>query len=99
MKKVPQVGRLRGKTRAGRLRIWDALLVRRFLDEVQGGMLEVGVGERPDTLLELADVLGCAPTAVELHPRRVEAARAATPFCILEADARIVQAFFDHVVR
>ncbi len=89
MKRAPPIGRLRGKTRAGRLRLWDTLLVRLFADAVPAGVLEVGVGERPDTLLELADVLGCAPTAVELHPRRVAAARAATPFCIVQADALV----------
>ena len=87
MSRAPDVGRLRGKTRAGRLRLWDGLLERQFADVISEGVLEVGVGERPDTLLELAAALGRAPTAIEVHPRRVATARAAAGFEIMAGDA------------
>lgn len=87
MRRNPAVGRLRGKTRAGRLRLWDALLEPLFSADCSHGVLDVGVGERPDTLVELATVLDHPPTAIEVHPRRVAAARAATVFPILEGDA------------
>ncbi|MBO84535.1 MAG: hypothetical protein CL927_04200 [Deltaproteobacteria bacterium] len=87
MSRIPEVGRLRGKTRSGRLRLWDGLLALRFADLVEDGVLEVGVGERPDTLRELAAALGRAPTAIELHPRRVASAQAETAFEIIEGNA------------
>lgn len=87
MSRNPAVGRLRGKTRAGRLRLWDAMLEPLFSTACSQGVLDVGVGERPDTLIELAAVLEHVPTAIEVHPRRVAAARAATSFPILTGDA------------
>jgi hypothetical protein len=83
----PAVGRLRGKTRAGRLRLWNALMVQLWPESIAQGVLEVGIGERVDTLVELAEALGAWPTAIEVHPGRVARARAAVPAPILEADA------------
>jgi hypothetical protein len=87
------VGRLRGKTRAGRLALWDALLVRLFSDLLAHGVVEVGTGERADTVLELAsllDALGASLVALEVHPNRAAVARAALAgrgVPVLQADA------------
>ena len=82
MKRAPDVGRLRGKTRAGRLALWDALLTRQWAGMVASGVLEVGAGERADTVLELAAAVDAPLTVMELHPGRVRmlaAALAAQP--------------------
>ena len=75
--KRPAVGRLRGKTRVGRLALWDALLVRLWPGEAADGVLEVGAGERVDTVAALVDAVDGEVTVVELHPRRAEMVRAA----------------------
>lgn len=78
MKGRPAVGRLRGKTRAGRLGIWDAWMVAAWPEHVRAGVVEVGVGDRADTAIELAGALGEAARrlwVVELHPQRCAAAR------------------------
>jgi len=80
MKARPAVGRLRGKTRAGRLALWDALMVGLFPEPVSRGVAEVGAGERADTLLDLAALLGgtgASLAVLEVHPRRAAMAREA----------------------
>jgi len=77
MKREPDVGRLRGKTRAGRLVLWDALLGRKWPGLAASGVLEVGAGERADTVLELMATVDAPLTVMELHPGRVRMLAAA----------------------
>lgn len=89
MKATPDVGRLRGKTCAGRLGLWDALCQALFADECALGVVDVGIGERADTTLDLLDWLDAPVTALEVHPRRAELARqtlAGHPVRVLEVD-------------
>ena len=80
MKRRPAIGRLRGKTRAGRLALWDALLLELGAAWTTHGVAEVGAGERADTVLELAAVLagtGASLEVLEVHPQRAAMVRAA----------------------
>ena len=86
----PAVGRLRGKTSAGRLRLWDALCAARFPAVCARGVVDVGLGERADTTVELLESLGQPVLALEVHPTRVAWARErrrGRPIEILEVDA------------
>mgnify|MGYP003334783926 CR=1 FL=1 len=86
----PAVGRLRGKTSAGRLRLWDALCAARFPAACARGVVDVGLGERADTTVELLESLGQPVLALEVHPTRVAWARErlrGRPIEVLEVDA------------
>ncbi len=76
-KTAPAVGQLRGRTRAGRLRGWDAWMVARLSDLLPAGCVDIGTGDEADTVAELSEVLtplGCPLAVLEVHPGR--AARA-----------------------
>ena len=90
MRSLPAVGRLRGKTACGRLRLWDALCQLMYADVCARGLVDVGIGERADTTVELLRWIGAPVVALEVHPVRVEQARArlaGLPVEVLETDA------------
>ena len=68
-----QVKRSRGRTRPGRLRLLDEALLA-WLDRVPYPAVELGVGDRPDTVAEWFDRLSGPCVAVDHDPRRVQAA-------------------------
>lgn len=82
----PAVGQLRGKSRAGRLRLWEDALAHLYGEELVHGAVDLGVGETPVTVAEWAARLGRL-TAVEVHPRRAAAARRLSGVTVLETDA------------
>ena len=82
----PAVGRLRGRSRPGRLRLWEDALEGLCGDLLDAGAVDLGVGEDPVTVAEWAARLGSL-TAVELHPRRAEAARGLPGVAVVQADA------------
>jgi len=102
-------GRLtRGKTRPGRFRLldpWIASQVGRAVGQETAHVVDVGIGARPDTTLELHRALGGADagvrtTGLDLDPERVQALREAE-----EPGVRAVLGGFDaelppaHLVR
>lgn len=90
MKKAPAVGRLRGKTTCGRLRLWDSLCRVLYADACARGLVDVGIGERADTTVELLHWLDAPVVALEVHPSRAELARerlAGLPVEVVETDA------------
>lgn len=92
MTSSPSVGRLRGKTRPGRLHLWDALCQAVFVDSCARGVVEVGIGERAYTTRELLQWAPGPVVALEVHPRRAALAAEAlsdAPVTVLEADALV----------
>lgn len=84
----PAVGRLRGKSQPGRLRLWEDAIAALWPDLLALGAVDLGVGEDPVTAGEWAARLG-GLTAVELHPRRAAAARSVPGLTVLECDALV----------
>lgn len=82
----PAVGQLRGRSRPGRLRLWEDALEGLCGDLLDAGAVDLGVGEDPVTVAEWAARLG-ALTAVEVHPRRAEAARGLSGVSVVQSDA------------
>lgn len=85
VRRRPAVGQLRGRSRPGRLRLWEDALELLWPELLAAGAVDVGVGEDPVTVAEWAVRLG-GLTAVEVHPRRAETARALPGVTVIEAD-------------
>ena len=68
--------RSRGRTAPGRLRLLDEALLA-WLDAVPSPVVELGIGDRPDTVWEWFDRLSGPCVAVDHDPARVETALAA----------------------
>lgn len=83
--------RTRGKTRAGRLRLLDPWLVDQLPTDRPVRVLDLGIGARPDTTVELLAALragGRQPTVIGTD---VEAERVAALAAVEDADLRAVQ--------
>lgn len=65
---------MRGRTRPGRLKLVDRFLTR-TLPRTTGVVVDLGIGETPDTALELQAVLPCPLIAVEREPSWVQRAK------------------------
>lgn len=86
MKAAPEVGRLRGKTHAGRLQMLEEVIDHLWGELLCHGAVDIGVGEDPVTVVEWATRLGSV-TAVEAHPRRAAAAQELPGVTVVQADA------------
>jgi hypothetical protein len=62
---------LRGRTRPGRLRLLNPLLER----EAARTTLDIGLGDRPDTTIELFELLGPRVMGIDADAARVERAQ------------------------
>lgn len=82
----PPVLRLNGRSRPGRLRLWEDVIEALWGDLLPHGAVDIGVGENPFPAAEWAARLG-GLTAVEVHPRRAAKARAHAGLTVLEVDA------------